>query len=66
LGTQYYRLHYLCTTGKITPPRKNVSGGYEWTPEDVERARVALSAGKSVAAVNGSVASPGGPAHGIG
>ena len=51
LGVQYYRLHYLCTTGKMSSPRKNVSGNYEWSPEDIERARVALGGSGSACGV---------------
>jgi hypothetical protein len=43
LGVTYTQLHYLINTNRMPAPRKNVSGGYEWLPEDIERARVALA-----------------------
>jgi hypothetical protein len=43
LGVSYTQLHYLINTDRMAPPQKNISGGYEWTDEDVERARTALA-----------------------
>ena len=42
LGVSYYQLQYLVNAARIPAPAKNISGGYEWSPEDIERAREAL------------------------
>jgi hypothetical protein len=44
LGVTYTQLHYLINTDRLQAPLKNISGGYEWTDGDVERARTALAA----------------------
>jgi hypothetical protein len=30
-------------SGKLSPPAKDVSGDFAWSPEDIERAREALA-----------------------
>jgi hypothetical protein len=42
LGVTYYRLIGLLRSGKITPPQKDSSGDYLWSPADVSSARGAL------------------------
>jgi hypothetical protein len=51
LGVPYHRLFELLRSGKLTPPAKDSSGDYVWTSEDVERARLALGAGRKPKAV---------------
>ncbi|HKB39263.1 MAG TPA: hypothetical protein VKD72_22685 [Gemmataceae bacterium] len=43
LAVSYGRVMDLIRHGRIPPPQKDVSGDYIWSPEDVERARVALA-----------------------
>jgi DNA-binding transcriptional MerR regulator len=42
LGVPEFRLHYAIRNGKIPPPAKDSSGDYCWSPDDIERARLAL------------------------
>jgi hypothetical protein len=42
----YWELIGLLRSGRLTPPAKDSSGDYVWTPEDVERARAALRDGR--------------------
>jgi hypothetical protein len=51
LAISYYRLFELIRSGKLTPPGKDSSGDYIWTPEDVDRARQALAVGRRRKAV---------------
>jgi hypothetical protein len=44
LGVTYHRLIGLVRFGKISPPAKDDSGDYAWSPDDMERARAALAA----------------------
>jgi hypothetical protein len=43
LGISYYNLFELIRSKHLTPPEKDSSGDYVWTPADVERARAALA-----------------------
>jgi hypothetical protein len=43
LGISYYNLFELIRSKHLTPPDKDSSGDYVWTPADVERARAALA-----------------------
>ena len=40
----YWRLFGLLRNGVIQPPGKDSSGDYVWLPEDIDRARKALTA----------------------
>jgi hypothetical protein len=42
LGVSYYRLFELLRSKRLAPPRKDSSGDYVWTQDDVQRARLAL------------------------
>ena len=44
LGVPYWRLSYLIRCGKISPPRKDSSGDYVWSAEDLETARSEMAA----------------------
>ncbi len=44
LGISYYNLFELIRSKHLTPPDKDSSGDYVWTPADVERAREAVAA----------------------
>jgi hypothetical protein len=46
LGCAYRDIINLFYNNKLVPPRKDAYGLYVWTPEDVERARVALANGR--------------------
>jgi hypothetical protein len=46
LGVPYYRLFELLRSKKLAPPPKDSSGDYCWRPQDIERARRALKAGR--------------------
>jgi hypothetical protein len=46
LNVPYHRLFGLIRGGKLEPPLKDSSGDYVWLPEDLERARQALAAGR--------------------
>lgn len=43
LGIGYHRLFGLIRSRKLTPPGKDSSGDYVWSPEDVARARSLLT-----------------------
>jgi DNA-binding transcriptional MerR regulator len=43
LGISYYNLFELIRSKRLTPPEKDSSGDYVWTPADIERAREALA-----------------------
>jgi hypothetical protein len=43
LGISYYRLIGLLRSEKVKPPRKDSSGDYLWSDQDLAAARVALS-----------------------
>jgi len=43
LGISYYRLISLLRSEKLAPPRKDSSGDYVWTDEDVAAARKVLA-----------------------
>jgi predicted site-specific integrase-resolvase len=44
LGVRYTYLANWLRDGRLTPPAKDSSGDFIWTPEDIERARAALTA----------------------
>jgi hypothetical protein len=48
LGVTYNRLYDLLRFRKIAPPPRDSSGQFVWTAADLERARVALAAGRAV------------------
>jgi DNA-binding transcriptional MerR regulator len=53
LGITYHRLMGLIRFGKINPPARDSSGDYLWSDTDLERARLALTAGRSKATAGG-------------
>jgi hypothetical protein len=44
LGIGYHLLFGLIRSRRLTPPAKDSSGDYVWTPDDIERVRAALAA----------------------
>jgi hypothetical protein len=47
LGVTYTQLIYLINCDRMSPPRKNLSNGYEWSEADIQLARVALEQWRS-------------------
>jgi len=43
LGCAYFQLIYLINIDRLEPPNKDESGDYVWMPEDIDRARTALT-----------------------
>ncbi len=39
VGLSYNQFTYVLRAGLLKPPAKDVSGDFDWTPADIERAR---------------------------
>jgi hypothetical protein len=66
IGVSYHRLINLVRFGKISPPARDSSGDFLWTPDDLQRAREAFEArrrepvgGRDIAPREAIVKSPG-------